>query len=352
MVRVHSDEGVVGTGAAHGSPVDRIAELLQRDLAPLVAGEDPRNIERLWRKMFALSYTRSDVLAQQASNTQLKAAGSSEIMTAVAGIDNALWDMLGKLSRLPVWQLLGGYRTRAPAYVTCGYYEDGKTTEGLAQEIRGHVERGFRAIKMKIGGLPPAEDYERVRAVRAAVGPEVDIMVDGNQGWSVEDAIEGGRMLEQLDVRWYEEPVHWYDDVRGLAQVAANVRLPIASGESEFTKQGCRDLMERGGVRIMQFDSTKAGGLSEGRKVAALAEAYNVAVAPHHDPQIHAHLVAAIPNGLIVESFPDGERDPIWERLYRVKPRISDGWIQLDDTPGFGYEIDDEVLRQSGRRVS
>lgn len=350
VVRMRTDEGLVGTGAAHGSPVDHIGDLLQTSLAPLVVGEDPRNIERLWQKIFAVTYSRGEVMGQQA-NHQLRGAGRAEVMCAMAGIDTALWDLLGKIVGMPVWQLLGGYRNRVPAYVTCGYYEEGKGIDGLVREITGHVERGFRAVKMKIGGLPPAEDFQRVKAVREAVGPGVDIMVDGNQGWSVADAIEGGRMLEQLNVRWYEEPVHWYDDVDGLAQVAAHVRLPIASGESEYTKQGCRDLMARGAVRIMQFDSTKAGGLSEGRKVAALAEAYNVAVAPHHDPQVHAHLVAAIPNGLIVESFPDGDRDPIWDRLYRVKPRLADGWVELDDTPGFGYEVDDAALQRYGRRA-
>jgi L-alanine-DL-glutamate epimerase-like enolase superfamily enzyme len=180
--------------------------------------------------------------------------------------------------------------------------------------------------------------------VREAIGPDVVLYIDATRGWVVDDAVAAGRLYEELDVAWFEEPVPWYDDIEGLAQVADQVRIPVVAGESEYTKQGVRDLIVRGRLRIINLDVTKGGGLTDGRKLAAFAELHNVAVAPHHAAQVHAHLVAGTPNGLNVELHPDPVRDPLWEALYVKKPELEAGELVLDETPGLGYELDERAL--------
>ncbi|MPZ88619.1 MAG: hypothetical protein GEU81_11215 [Nitriliruptorales bacterium] len=351
IVKVHTDAGVVGIGSAHGTPLERVAEIIKKELAPLIIGEDPRNTERLWQRMFQTT------CAPRAANTATSGAslpkglGRPQVACAIGGIDIALWDIAGQLSGRPVWQLLGGCRSRIPVYATGGYYAEDEDIKDLAGEFSGYVAQGYREVKLKAGRLSPEGDFERAKVVREAIGPDIALYVDASQGWDVWDAVRAGRLYEQLDVAWFEEPVHWYDDISGLAQVARHVRIPITSGESEFTKQGVRDLILHGHIAITNYDCTKAGGLTEGRKIAALAEAHNVRFAPHHAAHIHAHLAAAVPNGMNVELHPDPQRDPLWERLFEKKPAIEGGEMVLDDTPGLGYILDEGVMARVATEV-
>ena len=350
VVKVHTDDGVTGYGTSHGSPMQQVADIIHAELAPLVIGEDPRNIERLWQRMFASTTARRKAQPANSGVSLPKGAGKPQTMAAIGGIDTALWDIAGKLHGVPVWQLLGGYRNRVPAYATGGYYPAEGEPDRLEDEFGWFVEMGFREVKLKAGGRSVEEDVERARIVRKAIGDDIALYVDASQGWSVRDAIRAGRMYEDIGVAWFEEPVHWYDDITGIGQVASNVRIPITSGESEYTKQGVRDLILRGGIAITNFDCTKAGGLTEGRKIAAIAEVHSVAFAPHHAAHIHGHLAAAVANGLNVEVHPDPDRDPLWERLYSKKPSFEAGDLVLDDSPGFGYEFDaDEFARVAQR---
>ncbi len=350
VVRVHTDEGHMGIGEAHGSGLFRegsngdltaagASRVVVDGLKPLLVGEDPLDNERLWQKMFGLTHQRG---------WSLRGWDRTQIMTAMASVDIALWDLKGKAANLPVYKILGGNRERVPCYVTGGYYQEGKTTEDLVRECETYVDMGYNAIKLKIGGVSVEEDVARVQAVRGALGPSVDLMVDVNEGYDVPSAIRAARLLEPLGIRWLEEPVHWYDNVAGLAQVGAATSIPIASGEGVLHRWQARDLVMHGGIKIMQFDCTRAAGVTEFLKIAGFCAMQNVGIAPHHDPQIHGHLAAALPNGEILETFPAADRDPVWSELFTVRPEIKNGELTLLDRPGWGLQLDERVLRERG----
>ena len=176
-------------------------------------------------------------------------------------------------------------------------------------------------------------------------------MVDVNRGWDLATAIEGARLLEPLRPRWLEEPVRWADDRRELRLLAQKTRIPLSAGESELTSYGCRALLEEQAIQILQFDCTMFGGFTEGRKMAALCELNHVQVAPHHDCFIHAHIVAASPAGCIVESFTDPERDPLQAELFENPPKISGGWLTLNEAPGLGLTLSEAAVRKFGERI-
>ena len=355
VVRIHTDLGISGVGEAHGqgAPFPGVysqdssgniqaagaSKIVAEVLKPLLIGEDPRDNERLWEMMFGL-------------NHQVGWAGAGwgrpQMMSAIAGVDIALWDIKGNVANMPVYQLLGGTRSTVPCYVTGGYYQDGKTTSDLVQECETYVDMGYRAIKLKIGHVSVEADVARVKAVRDSLGPDIDLMLDLNEGYDVRTAIKAAQMLEPLGIRWLEEPVHWYDRVEGLGQVAAATSIPIASGENAAHRWEARDLIMRSGIKIMQFDCTRSSGITECLKVAAMCATQNVRLAPHHDPQVHGHLVAGLSVGEIVETFPTADRDPIWEELFTVRPEIKNGELTLLDRPGWGVELDERTLNQRG----
>jgi L-alanine-DL-glutamate epimerase-like enolase superfamily enzyme len=351
VVRVHTDEGITGIGEAHGGSIHYTdsegsphltgaAAAISDLLRPVLIGEDPLDNERLWAKMFALTYSKG-----------WSRAGFSrqQILAAMAGVDIALWDIKGKAASMPVYKLLGGFTNKVPCYVTGGYYRDDKTMEELVQECHTYVDMGYSATKLKVGGLSVEEDLERVAAVRGAL-PDIDIMLDVNEGYDVDTAIRAARAYEPYRIRWLEEPVHWYDHTDGLGQVARATTIPIASGEQALNRWDARDLILRSGLKIMQFDSTRAGGITEVLKIAGMCAAQNVRLALHHDPQIHGHVVAAMPNGEILETFPDASRDPIWAELFDVRPDIVNGEITLLDRPGWGLELNEDTLNKRGIR--
>ena len=352
VVLVHTDEGIIGIGEAHGGSMHYIdntgvahisgaGSTVSDILKPLLIGENPLDNERLWSKMFGLTY--------QKGWSQIGAT-RQQILAAMAAVDIALWDIKGKAANMPVWRLLGGYRNTVPCYVTGGYYQDGKTIDDLTAECKSYVETGYNAIKLKIGGVSVEEDVDRVTAVREAVGPDIDIMVDVNEGYDVRTAIRAARLLEPLDIRWLEEPVHWYDRIEGLRQVADATTIPIASGEQALTRWDARDLLTRGGIKIMQFDCTRSAGITEVLKIAGMCAAQNVNLALHHDPQVHGHVMAALPNGEILETFPSAARDPIWAELFSVRPEIVNSQMELLDRPGWGLELNEDTLEKRGVR--
>ncbi|MDQ3693957.1 MAG: mandelate racemase/muconate lactonizing enzyme family protein [Chloroflexota bacterium] len=351
IVRIETDAGLVGLGEIHGRPLDQIAAIVTGTFAPLLLGQDPMEHERHWAAMFAHTHTRAGAGPGQADGQPHFGAGARpQIMAAIAGIDIALWDLKGKICGQPIWKLLGASRATVPCYASGGYYgpDGGADVEGLVAEMSGYAELGFRAVKMKVGGIPLTEDVIRVASAREAIGPAVGLMLDANGAYDVPAAIAAARAYEPLDITWFEEPVHWYDSVHGLDQVAAATTIPIASGESELHRWGCRDLILHGGVRVMQFDATRAGGVTEWLRVAAYAASHGVLMAPHHDPQVHGHLIAAVPNGHIQEVFPNPIRDPLWQTLFTGQPAIEDGMLHLPDRPGFGFDLNPEGLARFG----
>jgi L-alanine-DL-glutamate epimerase-like enolase superfamily enzyme len=210
--------------------------------------------------------------------------------------------------------------------------------------MEGYVREGFRAVKMKVGGESFAVDVERVRAVREALGPEIDILIDANNKWKAYEAIRFGRAVEKYNIYWFEEPVE-PDDFAGSAEVKQALDIPIVAGENEFTRWGCRELIQAGSADILNLDTVIAGGITEYRKIAAMASAYHIPVAPHGNPFMAVHLLASTPNTLIMETYPEVEsRYNLALPLFPVK----DGYITAPEKPGLGIDPDPEVVKKYG----
>jgi L-alanine-DL-glutamate epimerase-like enolase superfamily enzyme len=343
LVRLQTDEGLEGVGIATSyTPIEAAIAAFKSGIAELVVGMDPLAPERIYQKLFALTWQR------RASE---KGWSREAIIRISAAVDIACWDLVGKVAKLPLYRLFGGYRSEVPCYVTCAYYRDGKTLSELRDEMQMLKAQGHAGFKAKAGGAPLGEDMERLALVREVIGPDKDLMVDVNRGWDLATAIEGARLLEPLGPRWLEEPVRWADDRRELRLLAQKTRIPLSAGESELTSYACRALLEENAIQILQFDCTMMGGFTEGRKLAALCELNHVHVAPHHDCFIHAHIVAATPAGLIVESFTDPERDPLQAELFEDPPRIANGMLTLKEQPGLGLTLSEAALKKFGEKV-
>jgi L-alanine-DL-glutamate epimerase-like enolase superfamily enzyme len=249
----------------------------------------------------------------------------------------------GESRRDALFRLLGGYAERVPTYIAGGYYEEGKGLPELAQEMIENVALGARAVKMKVGAVSLAEDADRVRAVREAVGPDIKVMVDANCAYRAYQAIQLAKRIEEYDIFWFEEPVA-PDDYEGHARLAVQTSIPIATGENEYTRYGFRDLIAHGAAAILNADAQVMGGVTEFMKVAALAQAHDLDIAPHGDQNVHVHLVSAIANGLIVEYYRDSV-DPMWRQMYRDTLLLNDdGTLSPPDRPGLGVELNDEAL--------
>ncbi len=346
LVEIETDSGLVGIGEA-GLGGGATATVIERDLAPLLVGQDPLLIEGLWQRMFARTrqYGRRGI-----------------VMHAISGIDIALWDLAGKAAKMPVYKLLGACRDRVEAYASGGFYQEGKSAADLAAEAEGYRARGFKGMKMKIGRNPstqthlrqllgqtefcqvdPGEDLARVAAVRQALGPHAKLMVDVNCAWSPAMAIEMGRAMEPYSLYWIEEPVAT-DDIEGSAEVARALATPIAGYETEVGLYGFRELITCGAVDIVQCDLAWTGGFSEARRIAAFAQAHHRMVSPHAFAGAvllvaSLHFAAATPNALVLEW--DQNPNAIREELLKEPLRLeNDGTIRLPERPGLGIELD------------
>lgn len=362
VVRIHTDTGITGLGHVDSSGIHRIgpdgkpvpagtALAAKNEFAPLLIGEDPLDTERLWSKMFASTHRRG---------WSLSGWTLPQMMTAIAAMDMALWDVKGKAANMPVYKLLGAYRDRVPCYVAGGYYREGKTVAMLFDECKRYADDGFKAVKLRVGGVPLEEDVERVRTAREAVGPDVALMVDANGAYTLEQAIEAARAFAPMNLFWFEDPAPWYDEIAGPGKLTEVTGVPTAAGEHARTRWEALQFLQHSGLRYMLYDSMMSGGPSEWLKVAAMSSAFNVPMAPHHGPNIHAHLAAAVPNGLFVEYFPNPADYETEEELYPVRydlmreafsvfPEIVDGDMVLSDAPGWGFELHEEVVAR--RRI-
>ena len=320
FVKVFTDEGIYGVGEASGWP--RVVETAIADLSTILVGEDPFQIEALWQKMF--------IAMMGHGMTGVVGAG------AMTGIEMALWDIKGKALGLPVWNLLGGrLRDRIRLYAHAH-------TPERALEL---VERGFDGLKT--GGV--SEPLAKVRAMRDAVGPDVDLMVDihGPPWLTTADAIRMGQALEEYDLLFYEDPVA-PEDVNALAKVAAHVNLPIAAGERHANIYGVRELIEREIVDVIQPDTGRAGGLMQMKKMAAMAEAHYITFAPHDGSlgpvaeMAAVHLCATLPNFLILEHLEDDV--PQRYEVMQPQPEIVNGHIVVPEAPGLGIDIVEDAI--------
>ena len=242
-------------------------------------------------------------------------------MQALSALDVALWDVLGRQAGLPIFRLLGAAQTRLQTIIIGGYYEEGKGTAGLIEEIQSYQEAGYAGVKFKVGGRPPAEDIERVRHVRAAIGSDFIIACDANMGYTVADAITFARGVADCNIAWFEEPVHWYDQIRGMREVRAATGIRVTAGQSEMHRWGCRDLVEGGAVDILNTDLSLAGGVTEWRRVAAHASSHRVLHGPPRGTAVsHAparlDVAGAVPRVFFGRTRPGRRAPPYYGTAY------------------------------------
>ncbi|MDR1078915.1 MAG: mandelate racemase/muconate lactonizing enzyme family protein, partial [Propionibacteriaceae bacterium] len=262
---------------------------------------------------------------------------------ALSSIDLALWDVKAKYAGLPLSRLLGGYRQEIPFYIAGGYYGQGKSMSMLREEFARYVELGAKAVKMKVGAVSVSDDIARIEAVRRTIGDEVDLLLDANCAYRWHDAVELARRAEPFQPFWFEEPVP-PDDYDGFRRIAAHSAIRLAAGENEYTKHGFRDLIATGAVAILNPDARYMGGATEFMKVAALAQAHGLDIAPHGDQQTHLQLLGAIPNARLLEFYPP-EIEPMQSRAYLNPPVMTDhGTVLIPTQPGAGLDPDFEAL--------
>jgi L-alanine-DL-glutamate epimerase-like enolase superfamily enzyme len=231
-------------------------------------------------------------------------------------------------------------------YAIGGYYVEGKTLADIGREMQMYRDAGMAGCKFKVGGLSPEEDAKRVRTARKAAGDDFVLAVDANRGWNVADAIRFARLIEPLDIAWFEEPCHWYDDAAMMAKVRRATSIPINAGQSEITSHGVRRLVDAGAVDLVNVDVSECGGVTDWRRAAAICGAANVRMAHHEESQIAAHLLCAIAHGTYVECFADPERDPVWQTLWSNRPQVKDGMFPLPKGAGFGIKLDQRLVKK------
>jgi len=323
-LRVQTDDGVEGIGIAFllGGGLTRPLAGVLEELAELTVGEDPSCIEQVTAKLRKHAATL---------------ATSGVFLTALSAIDCALWDIKGKAAGQPLWKLLGGFRQRVPAYAS-GLLHRGLSDADVVGAAERALTKGFRYVKLHLGldGDPsPARELQRARLVRDAVGPDVNLVCDVNERWSVGRAIDVGRRLEEIGLFWLEDPTRG-DDYAGLARIAAALSTPVMAGENSWGMTPFRLMLEGRSVDILMIDLMHVGGITPWMKIAAMAEAFNVPVVSHIMPEFQAPLVAATPNGLIAEY-----KAWTW-RLFDGVPTFDGGDFVLSDRPGHGLSISRE----------
>jgi D-galactarolactone cycloisomerase len=341
LTAVRTDDGLAGYGGIHGSPMPKICEWVSC-FAEIIRGMDARSNVAVWERLFALTSPRpGGIRGRDGLPPPLPRGERPQIMAAIAGIDIALWDIRGKAAGMPVYRLLGAEKRPIFTYATGGYYPVDAPLTACADELAGFVANGYRAVKLKTGAESVSEEAERVRAVRAAIGDGASLMLDMNAAYDLEACIAFARAVEPHRVFWLEEPLHWYLQPADFARLAAATPIPLAHGERELTRFTVRDFISSGAIRYVQFDATRYAGFTEALRVAQLAEQHGVQIAPHHAPELHAHLVAAFPrSGFGVESHGAPDRDPAWCGLFQERAQIRDSHVHLNERPGFGIEID------------
>lgn len=325
-VEIVTDEGITGVAPLNGYGLDAIKAIIESELKREIINEDPLDYERIWEKMYwqTLNYGRKGVACH-----------------AMGVIDIALWDLRGKILKTPCYKLLGGFTNKVKAYRSG--IDLGFTKEELVKFHLESIEKGFDAIKMKVGRRKEDEDIERVKAVRDAVGYNVKLMVDANQSWSVNQAIRMAKKLEKFEVFWLEEPT-LADNVEGLAKISKSTEIPLALGENEYTKFGFKELMTHDAIGVVIGNPARIGGITEWKKIAAMAQSFGIPVAPQGIDFATVSALASVPNQLFVE-FADikyVEKHSIIEPI----PIIDKGWIKVLDEPGFGWYINHKIIEK------
>jgi L-alanine-DL-glutamate epimerase-like enolase superfamily enzyme len=329
IIQVTTDDGLTGLGAAYSYP-DLVRPIVERQFKPMLVGCDPMETDALWDKMYQMTrwYGRKGAA-----------------ISALGGIDIALWDLRGKALGKPVYKLLGGNRHSVPAYASGLFWRD--DVSDLGKEARRHLDRGFRRVKMRTGRSEEF-DMDAIAAVRGAIGPDGDIMVDGSHRYTLEVAERMGRFLAEKRVFWFEEPFP-PEDLDSFVSLRQQLETPLAAGENEFGVQGFRELLRAKAVDIIQPDASRTGGISECVRIARMAADFGVRVAPHTWSDAvalmaNAHFIAATPHSITVEIDQTG--NPFMEELLAEPPEIKDGLLSLSDRPGLGIDLNFDTVKK------
>jgi D-arabinonate dehydratase len=331
VTRVYTAGGIVGEAFNGDTDAEQplIVGIITGEITRRVTGMSAANIEGCWEAMLPSTY---DILRDR-----------SLALQAMACVDTALWDALGKALGTPLYRLWGGYRDRLPAVCIGGYYSDDEAD--IARQIEHYRELGFGGCKFKVGGLTPEQDARRARLAREAAGHDFVLMVDANQGFTRAEAIRFAQQIADLNIRWFEEPCRWLNDRLDMRDVRLAAGIPVAAGQSEPDRAGVRDLIAAGAVDVCNCDASWIGGPSEWRRLASLAAAYEVQMAHHEEPQVAAELLASIPHGTYLETF-DPERDPIFWNMIANRRDFEDGHYAVPDGPGLGLELNYEFIER------
>jgi L-alanine-DL-glutamate epimerase-like enolase superfamily enzyme len=328
FVKLETADGNTGVGYSYtiGTGGSSVLALLREHLLPRLIGADATMVEQVWFDLFA--------------STRATTVGAITSL-ALAAVDTALWDLRCKRAGEPLWRLAGGFRQRVPLYDTEGGWLHLSTDELVAGALASKAA-GWQGVKLKVGKPRVDEDAERLRAVRDALGPGLDIMVDANQSMTHAEARRRAAAFEPLGLFWFEEPLP-ADDVAGHAALARSTTIPIAVGESMYSVGQFRDYLARGAAAIVQADVARVGGITPWLKIAHLAEAFNVHICPHFLMELHVSLTAAVPNGRYVEHIPQ------LRAITRSPMRIERGEAVAPDAVGLGIDwdfdaIDDRVV--------
>jgi len=324
-VRVRCDGGAEGLGYTYtvGRGGSAIRALLETELVPFLIGKDDRHIDQLWDEMWWL----------------LHYVGRGGIVTfAISAVDIALWDMKGRVAGDPLYRMLGGHSDRVLAYN--GGIDLHMSAGELAAQMKDLLDRGFRAIKIKIGRKELSEDIERVAAVRNTLGPDIPLMVDANMALTVDEAIRAARALSQYDVYWFEEPTVPHD-VEGHVRILKEGGVPIATGENLHTIYEFEKMMAAGGVSFPEPDVSNIGGVTGWMNVARMAAKFGLPVTSHGVQELHVHLLAAVPNTSLLEAH-----GFVLTPFLRHSLEMEDGYAIAPDRPGHGVEFDWDALEK------
>jgi L-alanine-DL-glutamate epimerase-like enolase superfamily enzyme len=325
VARVRTDTNLTGVGWSYtiGTGGTAIRALIDDALAPHVLGQDPLHVERINERLW----------------WAVSRMGTGLTSFAIAPLDIALWDVIAKSAGRPLYEVLGGCRERIPAYGSgINFHLD---IDGLLEQMQGYLDRGYRAVKMKVGKPEPEEDLERVRAVRRLIGPRVALMVDANLAWTAGEAVRRAAMLEPYDIAWLEEPLP-QQDIGGHARVRAACSIPIAVGENLYTKHAFAEYLRSDAVDIIQADVCRVGGISEWMKIAHLAHAWNLVMAPHIVYELSVSLLCAVQNALIAEVISGGTLTDLGVLAEPLLP--VDGVGTPPRHPGHGVVFDEQAL--------
>lgn len=353
ILRIETDDGLVGWGegknaAGSAGTYAALVALLNDEVAPQLIGRNPGDITAIWEMLY------NGVRAPRAAASGHAMPGLARrglTIAAISAVDIALWDILGKHLNQPVWQLLGGRKAdRLPAYASGGW----ASAAEIGAQLQGYIDKGgFRSVKMRVGSMDPSihASAERVRAARAALGPDVEIAVDAHGTYTVAEAKRFAHLVRDCDLAWFEEPVTG-DDKQGMAEVRAATSIPIAAGESECTRFDFRDLAMLRACDIFQPDPAFCGGITETMRIAALASSFNLRFAPHlwaGAPCFYAglHICAASPASFIIE-YSSGA-NPMIHDLTETPVQVADGMVSIPDGPGLGFSLPESVMKAHAR---